>query len=213
MTPQDKQEAAGQFYSRLMDFGNRLERNEPFTWEIKSDELNDILASLDEIAEKAQEGKAREVRAVMDRIGIDEPVVALNEGVMTVMVRSARFNKVLSGDVRVAFTPEGRLSARMAGARVGRLPLPLDATRGWLGTLKEALGRRLAESKTPATAPKVAGMSSEDVAGILGGIVSVIDGEPISPEFTWPVNHIRVRVEDIQIHKGSMTLKVRPSRR
>jgi len=212
LTAAEKQRAAKEFYSRIVnEFGNDAQRNEPYEWSVSEEQFNAWLASMDEIASKTHTGKPGQVYKAMAQAGLAGPAVALRDGVMTLMMRSTKHQKILSVDIAFTFTPEKKLRLQVRGLRLGRLAVPDSLVRSRLEELK-----RLSSSAArdgPAGRSRratMAGVSSDDVAAVLGAVLAAIDEEPIRPELTWPVNKKRVRIERIEIAGGMLRLHVTP---
>jgi len=219
-----KRVAQDQFTPHILVFGNRAQKNEPFTWSASQDQLNNYLAAADEIAAIQPRRKRTRVHELMDKAGLADPFVALDDGVLTLMVRLKAYNKIVSADLSFSFTPAKELRVRLGGTRIGLLPIPDSVVRGRLKRLQRMLRARVARRR-PAPEPGAAAgkrasggdgpaeMSADVVGGLLGAVIAAIDEEPISAELTWPVNRKSVRIEGIDIDDGLLTLHVVPIRR
>lgn len=139
---EERERATGDFYRRIMDFTSEGEKNQPFTWSVRQAALNAYLGAMDEIASR-RGGRPQAVRQMMDRAGLADPAVALDDGVVKLMVRSTQYNKILSAAVRLEIDSEGRLRASLAGAWVGEAPVPTTAVRRHLERIKSSLASRL----------------------------------------------------------------------
>ena len=212
LSPDDRQQAATNFLLQIQKFGNLAQRNEPFDWTITQEEINDALASLDEIAGRTQEeGKTLEVGRMMAKIGIDSPAVAFGDGVMSLMVRSREYNKVVSADLTFALTPEKLLRVHLAGAHVGHLPMPDSTAQKFLEKLKAGVGRKVGGTARSSSAPTVFGaINYDDLSGVLAQVISAIDAAPIPTERVWPVNKKAFRIDGLKIEPGKLTLHVLP---
>jgi len=213
----EKKQVAHDFVNHLLAFGNDAQHNRPYTWSVTAEQLNAYLASMDEIATNLPGGEPGKVYEMMDSIGLAEPAVAMNDGVLIIMARLREYNKVLSADVSLTVTSKEKLRIRLEALRVGRLIIPDSYVGRWMEELKRTLSAGWSKSSNAgAKRPKAAtftGLSSDDIASVLGVAVSAINEEPISPELTWPVNKKRVRIEAIDIDDGRATLHVVPVRR
>lgn len=205
-----REQAARQFLRRIQDFGNAAEDNKPFTWTITQDELNSALSSMDEIADRMEEGKATEVYKVMAKMGVSGPAVAMNKNVLTIMVRSDSLDKVISADLAFSFTADKKMKVRLAATRLGRLPLPASSAEEWINKLKVMLAKDVAKAPTSHHSASFGGLSPDQLAAALTVIIAAVDEKPISAEVTWPVNNRRVRIEAIHIAGGEFTLSVVP---
>ncbi|MFB3890975.1 MAG: hypothetical protein ACE15C_03000 [Phycisphaerae bacterium] len=213
LTPDQKTDTAGDFYRRIQEFGNAIERKHdgPFEWVITQDEFNDALAALDAIVDKAGQGKGAEVRKAMEKAGVADPAVAMDSGVLTLMIRSTRYDKVVSADIAMAVADD-KLHVDLVGSRVGRMPFPVSFTKDLLAALRASAARPAGDSNSSPALPRFAGVSPEDMSSALTAVLSAIDGQPIDPQFIWPVNRVRVRIEGISIDKEKMKLTVRATR-
>ena len=119
-----REEASREFLRKLQDFGNASQRNAGFSWSISQDQLNSYLASMDEIAAIIPADEPVIVTQQLASVGVGQPVVHLDDGILTVMVSVAGNSKVLSFDLSFEFTAAGLLQVRLAEARVGNLPIP-----------------------------------------------------------------------------------------
>ena len=209
----ERGQAARQFLGRIQDLSNLAQNNAPFAWSISQEEINDALASVDQIAEKFQEGKAVEVQKVMESSGVSGLAVALDNGTMSLMLHSKDLDKIISVDIQYVFDDQGQLRVRWAGTRIGDLPIPQSLARDQLTRLQETLGSRLsqAHASSQPTGIGLGGISADDIAGVVAGVIEAIDGKPLPTERTWPVNHKRLRIEGIEIDKGKLTLHMQPA--
>jgi len=211
ITAEQRRQAAQEFLNRkiLDEFGNEAQKNEPFVWAVSEEELNRYLAAMDEIAASAPSVSPGAVYRAMQAAGVADPAVALREDVLTVMVRSIEYGKIVSADVAFSFTPEGKLRVRLLGARAGRLALPQAWVETWLERLKQILPTAKADRLSPARSD-LSGFFSEDLGSVLSAVLAAIDDEPISTELIWRLNKKRVRIADIEIAGGVLRLHVVP---
>lgn len=222
LSADQRDRAAKEFLNRkiLNDFGNATQRNRPFDWSIGEDELNRYLASMDEIASSAPTVQPGAVHRAMADAGLAAPAVALRNGKLTLMVRSTKYEKILSADLAFTFNKDGMLLVRLVQARSGRLALP----DRWLRDRLRRLGQSLdAEDRSARPAAGPAGqshragrsgslaVSSLDVAELLRVVLAAIDNKPIRPELTWGINERHVRISGIRISDGLLTLHVVPA--
>ncbi len=211
----ERSQAARQFLGRIQDLSNLAQNNVPFAWSISQEEINDALASIDQIAEKFQEGKAAEVQKAMESSGVSGLAVALDNGTMSLMLHSKDLDKIISVDIQFVFDEQRQLRVRWAGTRVGELPIPQSLARDQLTRLQETLGSRLGQARA-SSQPAGIGLgiiSADDIAGVVAGVIEAIDGKPLPTERTWPVNHKRLRIEGIDVDKGKLTLHMQPATR
>lgn len=205
-----REEVARRFMLKIQEFGNFTQKNEPFDWTISQEEINDALASLDEIAATtAQEGKSPEVRRMMDKVGVSAPAVSLRKGLLTLMLHSRDLGKVVSADLAMTMTPDHAMRVQLAGARVGYVPVPESVVQKGMEKLKAGLAHKNAQTR-PSSQMLYAGLSYDDISGIMGQVLTAINGEPMSTEHTWPINKRHFRIEGVNIAGGNMTLHVVP---
>ncbi len=204
LEPAQRDTASKAFYRRVGDFNNEVQKNAPFTWRLSEDEINAYLASLDEIAAKHPSDSAQHGAAsrALQKAGLVEPVVSLRDGALTLMVRSTRYDKILSASLRLEITPGGKLRATLAQAAVGGLPLP----QGFVRDKLIELARPAAKGGTT-TAPF--GGEAHDV---LSAVLAALDGREIDPVFSWRLStRKQVRIAGIDIADGNMTVQLKPA--
>jgi hypothetical protein len=197
------------FRLEIQGFTNEGEENVPYAWSVDERSLNEYLDAADEIAVFGG-GEAGEIHRVASRLGLRDPAIALDDGMLKLMVRSTRHEKIVSVLLRFDFTPEKKLRVRVAGARVGRLPVPSALVRGKIEQLGRTVERRLRAGRD-AESPRIGGVSSRAVGRVLGQVLAAIGGEPIDTELSWKkTTKKRVRVERVEIDDGKLTLYVVP---
>jgi len=187
------------FWHHILQFNQKAHR--PFDWVITERQLNEYLASMEEIEMKVS-ARARSGR-LMERAGIAEPVVAVGDGILTVMLLSTRHDKVFSADLSLTFTEEGRLRIRVEQVRIGALPVPRSLVHDRLQQLKGALTQKSedlqAAKKNAPPAGTIGGVSPGDLAAVLTRVVAAINEEPIPTDFEVPLARMRVRVKGIDM--------------
>ena len=158
------------------------------------------MAAIDDIAFNLSDVKRGKTDAEMAKLGLADPAVAFEDGKVTLMIRSTAYNKVLSAEISVELVADGKLQFTLSATRIGKLRVP----RGFLTGKLRALSKKLA------------GEGASDIARTLAGLLSAIDGQPISPPDTWLIQGVGVAIESITIANGQLTLGVRsipPARR
>jgi hypothetical protein len=176
-------------------FGNSVKMVEPFEWSIKQSTVNRYLAAMDEIAFNLPNGVRRGyINDEMAKLGLADPAVAFEDGKVTLMVRSTTYRKILSAEISVDLVADNKLQFTLNATRIGKLRVPSGFLRGKL----KALSKRLT------------GERADNISETLAGLLSAIDGEPISPPETWRIQGIKVAIEGITIAGGELKLKVRP---
>ena len=214
LSAEQKDQAAKEFLNRkiLHEFGNAAQRNRGFEWTVTQEQLNRYLAAMDEIASSAPSVRPGTVYRRMDEAGLADPAVVLRDGVVRVMVRSVRYQKILSADVSLRFRGDGRLSVNLVQMRAGLIRLPgfwvrsrLEGLRGEILEGQEDHGAKTRSSE------ETFGLSSQGVGQVLRTVLGAIGQEPISTELTWRVNKRRVRIDEIEITDGLLRLHVVPA--
>jgi len=206
--------AAKEFLNRkvLDEFGNAAQLNKPFEWSITEEEMNRYLGSMDEIASCAPSVEPGTVNRAMAEAGLWDPAVAFRDGKLTLMVKSAKYEKVLSADLEFSFNDGRMLLVRLSTVRSGRLALPDSWLRERLDEVKASLSADLAGTGGRHSGlARAGGVSPLDVADVLKVVLEAIDSKPIQPVLVWPVSQRRVLVEDIRIADGVLTLRVTPA--
>lgn len=212
LSHRQRNEAAKHFYGKVMDFDGQVQAAEPFDLSLTQEELNNYLASLDEIAALLPDGQSGKVEGLMDAAGLADPAIALGDGVATLMVRSTRHdNRIVSADVAFRFAPDNRLRMRLGQMRIGRLAVPQDLVRRRLERLREALagsGSHRAGKERAGNWAESAALVEVVAEAATRAITAAIDGEAIVPEGVW--HRWRLRVEGIEIAPQKLTLRLRP---
>ncbi len=205
---QDKKEhvVVKQFVRRVMDLGSEIQAARPFGWEVTEEQLNEYLASMDEIAAVRPDGRTGQVYQVMDSVGLSDPAVSLGDGIVTIMCLWKRHNKVLSADLTFSFTPDNHVRVHLKEVRLGRLPIPASMVRSRLEFLKESMRSRLkalTQAETQPAGKASHGVSSEDMAVLLATVISAIDEEPLPSEIRkWQmrIDEVRLEQERLRVH-------------
>ena len=213
LTQDEKETAVKRFARRIQDFGNDAQHNERYVWSLTQDEVNAYLAALDEIVASMPRGRAGRVNSAMARIGLAGPAVSLHDGIVSLMIRSIRHERIVSADLEFRFAQGGLMRVLLRGARIGGLPIPRSMVRNRLDGLKAALLAATTSAPDAQSARGAMGLRPEDLAALAAVILSAMDAQPIAAEITWPVNSKHVRIERIDITEGRMTLHVQPIHR
>jgi len=202
-------QVAQEFIShRVVDgIGNRVEEGQPFSWSIRAEACNDILASLDEIAYQLDGRGERErpIELAMREQGISAPAVSFQNGRITLMIFSDAYRRVLSVDIALSLDEGGKFRASLDGARVGRLAIPASLVRDELATLKQTLA-----DDTASPEPTGQMISPEDFARVLYQVLGALDGETVDPVFVWPGNKRNVRITALRLADNELTIQFTP---
>ena len=216
LSQRDKERSAYEFATRLMEVNNRLGECRPFEFTVSEAQVNAYLASIDEInalqLERGDGPRRRgQVYKAMASWGLSAPAVAFRDGVLTLMVRSDEYNKVISAGLSFQFLDGGEMMrVRLEGVHVGRWPVWEWVYRAYVEKLKA--GVQVKNERAGNGAKGKVGFSSEQVLDMALGLLSSIDDTPIPTELRlrkWLV----VRLEGIELADGQMTLRINPIRR
>jgi hypothetical protein len=195
------------FLSRASDFRNQAQDRFPFTLSLTQEQINKYLASMDETVALVPNRSPGEVRGMMERAGLEEPCVAVGEGVLTLMVRLSQYDKVLSADVSFDFLPDGKLQVRLREVRLGRLPVPQSLVRGRLAEVREKLVSSMRPAGSSDAEEPAGGVSIRDVSALLRQAVAAIDEQPISTD----LRKFPQRIEAIELHDKTLKLRFTPT--
>jgi len=191
---------------RVIDgFGNRVEEGLPFSWSIREQDCNDVLASMDEIAFQldGHDGRQKQVEQALRDQGISSPAVSFQDGRVTLMVFSDTYNRVFSVDVALSLDEAGRLRAELAAARIGRLSVPVSVVRGELDAFRESLPGEAAATGSSFISP-------DDFARVFEQILGGLDGQAVDPVLVWPGNKRTVRITGLRLADGELTIQFTP---
>ncbi len=221
LSESQKHKAASDFAMMVVDRFRRAARDaahdeRPFSFSFTQDQLNGYLASIDHIAALRPPVKHGEVYKVMDRVGLTEPVVHLQEGVLTIMVRTRDYEKILSAGLTFTFTEDAGLKIDLAGAHIGRAPIPKAMIRNRLQPVKAILRKQMEEMQPAGTRPTkpkgvvLVGFSTRDIARVIRGAIMAIDEKAIPARDLVSKTDAKVRITGIDIKDRKMTLHFAP---
>jgi len=191
----ERQDAVDQFWgASVADFNNGAQNVVPFQWQIASIDLNRYLASIDAIAAANPSGRSKpgDVDKMMAKAGLSEPAVSFGDGVMTLMVRSTAYSKVMSVDVAVAED----LRIETVATRLGQLPLPDAVGAAALDKLKEVIRSRT---------------EGKDADGVLAELILGINARPM--RHIWTLDGKDIRVSSVTITPDGMAIGITPINR
>ena len=202
--PEQQDDRLHEFVGHVADFNNQVGAGESFAWTLTAEQANAYLGSVDAIASLPLNRRI-DAMARLEQAGFYQPAVAMEGGVLTLMVRHRSVDKVISADLAFAFTDEGLLTARIAAVRIGRLPVPRRLVDGKLAEARARLLEQLEAAERTRSA-SFAGIDLDRVARLLREVVAILDGEPVDPFIAWGAH--RARIEGIDIGDGRLTLHV-----
>ena len=224
LTPEQRKDIAQDFILHTVnDFYNNAQNVEPFTWTLTSDELNEYLASMDAIAwlilpnspgggatrpDLSFESYAGRFHAQMDSLGLGGWCGAITDNGIKLMVKSTKYDKILSATLEFEVKDEKQMWVRITHARLGLLMIPKWIIRGGLVTLRESLAKR------DDHAARRTGKPSKDVVLLLENLLDMaIDERPREPVLSLPGKTKPTLIESIGISNGTLTIRARPIRR
>jgi len=212
--PAERQAAAKRLIDKhVLSFHNAVQDVRPFTWTATQEELNRYLASMDEIASLAPDRRPGEVERSMRRAGFADPAVALEDGVVVLMVRLRRYNKIISAELSLQSLSDHKLAVRLQAVYLGYLPVPRSQLRAVLKRLQAELAGAADREKRQVGRASFAGVVSERITELLAVVLGAVDRDPIDTEILWPFGKKYVRIERVEIVPGRLTLYVVPTRR
>ncbi len=220
LTQEQKEAAAYRFVNTVITpVNNRLGEGEPFSLTLWEKDVNAYLASMDEIyaLQPDRPGKSHigRVYREMEKAGLADPAVSFRDGVVSLMVRSKQYDKILSAGVSFEFVSSGKeIRVHLSSVRVGRLPIPRVIIRGILDDFKVRQDSAGDGNQDVEGEPfgGGAGVSSAQIGRMLVNVLASIDGDPLPAEHRlrrW----LLVRIEQIDVAEGRLTLKINPIRR
>jgi len=203
-----RRQAADRFYKVVQDFINSAEDIKPFEISLTQDELNEYLASVDQIIQKLPGPDDANAQKALEQQRISGPMVVLRPGRLTYMARTLEHDKIISFNVAFDLTADGRLGVQVSDARVGLLRAPRSFLQRGLDAVKRRSPRPRGES-TPAEQARGLAPSASDVGELLRGLAAAADGEPVLPVFGHRKNKL-VRLVRIEVTQGNMLLGFEP---
>ena len=210
LTLEQQDQAMRAFINHITDFGDKAGAGRPFAWTITDRQANSYLAAMDAIASLPFDRRV-EPSGRLARQGLAEPALAFNGGMITVMARSTRHDKVFSADLALEFDGQGRLTARVVAVRVGVMPIP----RAWVQAALAGFRAQAAAGLTDAGRLNDASLGPvpySRFAQFLGKVLDLLGGQPVRPEVVWPLGRHRVLVERLESAGGQLIVHAVPAR-
>lgn len=205
LTQKERKDAAIDFVGRHgAKVVENIRVNQPFSHSLTEQDMNLYLASLDEIAylkppKRGKRQKTGEVFEAMDQAGLADPVVAMDDGILTVMVRTRRSNKVVSMDLAFEFPDAEHIQIVLKEVRIGHMPVPRSFVEGGLDTLKRGVGNLTTLDET----------SAQDLDAILAGVLAAVGEGPLPATMRFGSKRVR-RIKDIVVDDGQLTIHIEP---
>lgn len=205
LTQKERKEAAQHFINdQGAVFFNKVHENQPFTHVITESDLNMYLASLDEIAflkpvRAGREDEGGRVLSAMDKAGVSDPAVKMDDGILTFMVQTRQARKVVSFDLAFVFDDDDHLRVELKQVRIGRMPVPQAILAASIEAVKQAVQRRAPDGE----------IGPEDFDTMLTGLVLAMGDEPVSTNIRFSRKRIR-KIRDIEVEDGQLKVHVVP---
>ncbi len=161
------------------------------TVELSADTLNRWVASLPD-----------EVTTALGRAGLRDPAVAVNDGRLTLYAHWARHDAVVGVDLVAEFDDTQRMTIRLAGARLGRVPVPrgiLETRRREIIALLDAYVERQRQAGRPDS-------DAGDLTGAVERVVDALRGVPVRLDLPRRCGHARIR--SIRPRRGKLILEI-----
>ena len=198
------------FATLVSEFSEKIGKGEPVWFTITADEVNLSLASMDEIASYYPTSRPIRPSPILQRAGFTGPVVAMDDGVLTLMAWSTKYNKVISVDVNFVFDRAGSVRMQIIALRIGLVPVPKFFLEKVVSHLRERIYRLMERFK------EAQGNYENDVKGIvklLQTLANMLDGKPVRTEIKWKLGAAKhIMIDAIKITDGVMKLHFRPTR-
>lgn len=211
MSEADRKEVANRCISDYMtNFQSMTEDVKPFTWSLTEKELNLYVSSIDEIVWTGEAGVGGKARSQMENLGLTGWCVALTDEGIKVMVKSTRYDKVLSATLAFQSAPGNQMRVGIERVRMGKLALPKSVIVSALTKLKEQLGK----SRREGSAGKKHGGAklTANLGAMLENVLQMaIDNKPQEAILTGFVKP--TRIEKVETAGGTLTFHFRPVRR
>ncbi len=191
------------------DFSKYGGAGKPFEFQITADEINLCLVSMDQIA-SLNSPKPVYATAKLTKAGFRGPLVSMDDGVLTLMVKSTRHDKIISVDLKFVFDGQGDMRMEIFAIRIGVLPVPVAMLENQIQRLRGKLQNLLGRTNNNGDGSFAA--STKNVARLLRAVVDMLDAQSVRPEVTWKDNNVRhpLLITDMVINDGTLTLHFDP---
>jgi hypothetical protein len=168
------------FPGDVSEFHNIVQAGRLDTYSLSQQRINEYLASLDEIATELGHARPGLVHEKLQRMGLSEPAMDLRPGAMVFMVRSTKYEKVVSMEIGLT-VKDSDVVASVDAVRVGSMPVPRAMVRDQLARIGRALGRLMAGQEGPDTA---SGQVWDAPSSVLPAVLeAAIDRKPLPAVF------------------------------
>jgi hypothetical protein len=207
----DQKRVAEIFGGNLLRLLSEFEKIEAISHSITEDQLNQYLASLDEIAflrhgSRDVAKKSSQVVQAMEKAGVRGPMVKFRDGgTITIMVQSDDTRKIVSLDLALSVNDERQLLVKLTGARIGLMPIPVSLLGGTIKALKSALGKPNASTTLK---------QKMDVSNVMAMLICAIGAEPMDTvvkiDRKKPKALGRLEIRDSTLNLHFVPVKVKP---
>jgi len=199
------------FAALLSDFSKEVGKGEPVWFVITADEVNLSLASMDEIASYYPTSCPIRPSPILQRAGFTGPVVAMDDGVLTLMAWSTKYDKVISVDINFVFEGAGSVRMQIIALRIGLMPVPKFFLKKVIVHFRHQIHQMLKRFDETQNHYE---SDLREIIRLLQLLAKMLDGKPVRTEITWKLgiaNHIMV--DAVEITDGVMKLHFSPMKR
>ena len=208
LAEQDNREGPRRKFLELYgDFSEYGGAGKPFAYRITADEVNMCLVSMDQIA-SLQSAKPVFAMAKLKQAGLSDPLVVMDDGVLTLMVWSIEYGKVISIDLTFIFNERGDMRLEILATRIGVLPVPKTLLENRIRQLRERLQNLLGRARDDGN-----NLPTKDAARLLRAVVDMLDGQVVHPEVLWRDLGAKhpLLITNVAISDGALTLHFKPA--
>ncbi|MFW6154400.1 MAG: hypothetical protein ACOC95_04200 [Planctomycetota bacterium] len=164
------------------------------TVEFGGDTLNRWIASL-----------PPEATTALYRAGLRDPAIAVGDGQITLYAHWARYDAVVGVDLVPVFDDTQRMTIRIAGARLGRLPLPRQVIDEHRREVIDLLVEYIEQWRQ--THPSgAAATDADDLAGATERVVEALRGVPVRLDLPRQYGHARIK--GIRPKRGKLVIEI-----
>ncbi len=159
--------------------------------------------------QEANETNDRVIQSALretDTTVLARALVAMDDGVLTLMGKIRDYNKVISIDLAFDIDDAGEIAIEIREIRVGVLPIPRWLVDEALAEARLELAEQLAKAQRGE--PAVMGaVNMNDLAGLMKRIITMLDGRRVPAEITVKAGaRHRTIIQQIEIDDGKLTL-------
>jgi len=164
------------------------------TVELDGDILNRWVASL-----------PPEAAAALNQAGVRDPAVVVGDGRITLYAHWARYDAVVAVDLVPAFDDTQSLTIRIAGVRLGRMPVPRQTVQRHRREVIDALVGHIRQWRQTGQ-PGPSGMDGQDLADVAERVIEALRGTPVRLDLPRRYGHARIR--GIRAADGKLVIEI-----